>query len=351
MILDLGTIVLYDICFHSWKGDIMATRYEQFLGARPGIVVDLLDDSASPYTVRTDDGFEFSISAEDFQNYYRKAGTQTPTKWSHLITDPSSGFVDSNKMTAVMDVIRSLEESFQDYDKARLFVREAARMINGDPAADLTTLKSWMTQSGYDSVTINDESLKRLLAVDRNIRTLLMEDACAVVRLPTGGNDDEYLPAPARKEAKQTTKQPGKSAKTAKANLRRAGMKNAELQVEGDALSITVDLSQELGPSKSGKTMIVATSEGNKTIPGREERIGLNIYRQESKKPARGRRAAFKNVEMAVTGNILTLNIDLSKELGPSKSGKTIIVASTGGNQLVLGREEKIGLNVYKKID
>lgn len=57
----------------------------------------------------------------------------------------------------------------------------------------------------------------------------------------------------------------------------------------------------------------------------------------------------MKNVEMSVDGNILTITVDLSKEYGPSSSGKTIIVASTEGNISIPDREEKIGLNVYRK--
>jgi hypothetical protein len=58
----------------------------------------------------------------------------------------------------------------------------------------------------------------------------------------------------------------------------------------------------------------------------------------------------MKNVEMSVDGNILTIKVDLSKEFGPSASGKTIIIASTEGNVAITGREEaKIGLNVYHK--
>jgi hypothetical protein len=57
----------------------------------------------------------------------------------------------------------------------------------------------------------------------------------------------------------------------------------------------------------------------------------------------------MKNVEMSVDGNILTIKVDLSKEYGPSSSGKTIIVASTEGNISIPDREEKCGLNVYRK--
>jgi len=57
----------------------------------------------------------------------------------------------------------------------------------------------------------------------------------------------------------------------------------------------------------------------------------------------------MKNVQMTVAGNILTITVDLTKEFGPSSSGKTIIIASTEGNVAVPGRDEKVGLNVYRK--
>ncbi len=57
----------------------------------------------------------------------------------------------------------------------------------------------------------------------------------------------------------------------------------------------------------------------------------------------------MKSVRMAVAGNILTITVDLTKEFGSSSSGKTIIIASTEGNVAVPERDEKIGLNVYRK--
>jgi len=57
----------------------------------------------------------------------------------------------------------------------------------------------------------------------------------------------------------------------------------------------------------------------------------------------------MKNVEMTVAGTILTIKVDLTKEFGPSASGKTIIIASTEGNVSVPDRDEKVGLNVYRK--
>lgn len=55
------------------------------------------------------------------------------------------------------------------------------------------------------------------------------------------------------------------------------------------------------------------------------------------------------NVKMTIKDNKLIIEVDLSKEFGYSKSGKTIIIASTKGNQSVPDKENmKIGLNIYK---
>ena len=56
-------------------------------------------------------------------------------------------------------------------------------------------------------------------------------------------------------------------------------MKNIEMKVEGSKLTITVDLSQRYGKSSSGKSIIIASSEGNQAIPDNEDiKIGLNVY-------------------------------------------------------------------------
>ena len=51
------------------------------------------------------------------------------------------------------------------------------------------------------------------------------------------------------------------------------------MTVEGETLIIKVDLTKDFGASKSGKTIIVASTEGNVAIPDRDEKIGLNVYR------------------------------------------------------------------------
>lgn len=56
----------------------------------------------------------------------------------------------------------------------------------------------------------------------------------------------------------------------------------------------------------------------------------------------------MKNVTIEVDEKTkqMTIKVDLKKEFGKSASGKTIIVASTEGNQSM--NDVVVGLNVYK---
>jgi len=56
-------------------------------------------------------------------------------------------------------------------------------------------------------------------------------------------------------------------------------MKNVDMQVKDNKLIITVDLSKQFGLSSSGKSRIIASTEGNVSVPSREEiKLGLNLY-------------------------------------------------------------------------
>lgn len=57
-------------------------------------------------------------------------------------------------------------------------------------------------------------------------------------------------------------------------------MNNMEMRVEGNKLVIEVDLTKEMGISGSGKSMGVASSNGNVRIPGKPEFcVGLNVFK------------------------------------------------------------------------
>ncbi len=61
-------------------------------------------------------------------------------------------------------------------------------------------------------------------------------------------------------------------------------MKNVNMTRTGNKLVIEVDLSQDFGKSKSGKSTIVASTDGNIDVPGFEGgKIGFNIYKVEPK--------------------------------------------------------------------
>ena len=56
-------------------------------------------------------------------------------------------------------------------------------------------------------------------------------------------------------------------------------MKNIEMQIDGDILTVKIDLSQRHGKSASGKNEIIASTEGNQSLPNLDAvRIGLNVY-------------------------------------------------------------------------
>ena len=57
-------------------------------------------------------------------------------------------------------------------------------------------------------------------------------------------------------------------------------VKNVDISVQGNILTIKVDLAKEFGPSSSGKTLIIASTEGNYPVPGRSEVVGLNVYKK-----------------------------------------------------------------------
>lgn len=56
-------------------------------------------------------------------------------------------------------------------------------------------------------------------------------------------------------------------------------MKNVKIEKKGNKLVIEVDLSQNFGQSKSGKSTIIATSEGNEAL-GEGIFLGLNVYKK-----------------------------------------------------------------------
>lgn len=68
-------------------------------------------------------------------------------------------------------------------------------------------------------------------------------------------------------------------------------MKNVNMTVKGDVLTIVVDLSQRYGKSASEKTMIIATTEGSTKLDGDYAgvSVGLNVYTKDMSEPETGK--------------------------------------------------------------
>lgn len=58
----------------------------------------------------------------------------------------------------------------------------------------------------------------------------------------------------------------------------------------------------------------------------------------------------MQNIEMTVKGDELVIKIDLTKDYGRSKSGKSTIIATTAGNLSIPDHPDiHLGLNLYRK--
>ncbi len=59
----------------------------------------------------------------------------------------------------------------------------------------------------------------------------------------------------------------------------------------------------------------------------------------------------MKNIKVELKESIMTIEVDLNKNFGLSKSGKTTIIASSEGNQPISHGDAVVylGLNIYQK--
>ena len=60
---------------------------------------------------------------------------------------------------------------------------------------------------------------------------------------------------------------------------------NIKGEILGETLTLKIDLKQNLGPSKSGLSQVIASSRGNRPIPGHKKmRIGLTIFEYQNQR-------------------------------------------------------------------
>ena len=56
-------------------------------------------------------------------------------------------------------------------------------------------------------------------------------------------------------------------------------MRNVDMKITNNILTISVDLSAKSEVSASGKSLVIGSTEGNISVPDKPEiKIGLNVY-------------------------------------------------------------------------
>lgn len=143
------------------------------------------------------------------------------------------------------------------------------------------------------------------------------------------------------------------------------GAKNLQMRVDGSVLFLYADLSTDCGASSSGKSVLISTSSGNKPIGKSGAFLGFNIFTKFIEKrdlsataTAALRASTFTEVgdgcqwRMEDGGTTLCVRIDFAsvkKRLGAS--GKSMLLATTGGNKPIAATGLSCGLNCYHPAD
>lgn len=146
-----------------------------------------------------------------------------------------------------------------------------------------------------------------------------------------------------------------------------AGAKNVVIRVDGGCLYVYCDLRKDFGASSSGRTIIIASSSGNKPLGRSNAFLGLNLFIKDITKrdlspkattplsmftPLNGEIDSPCGWRIEADGYTLCIRLDLAhaKEK-PATSGKSVLLASTGGNKPVASTGIMCGLNCYRSVN
>ncbi|MHA1132445.1 MAG: hypothetical protein ACTSQI_16110 [Candidatus Helarchaeota archaeon] len=124
---------------------------------------------------------------------------------------------------------------------------------------------------------------------------------------------------------------------------------NIEWELKDNLLILKIDITKELGKSRSGKTTIVANTHGARRLKGTDMKLNGFAYKYPTEKKVKAlKQREMQNIDSSVEGNIMTLTIDTTKEFGTSASGKNVIVATSRGNKQIEPTKIFVGINLYK---
>jgi len=139
----------------------------------------------------------------------------------------------------------------------------------------------------------------------------------------------------------------------AEENIQNPKMDNLEVTMNENELELSFDNTMEFGLSKTGKTIIVATSRGGHRINGTDLNFTFSAYKYPDSKATTNYKSKKKqkdvqNIAISIAVDITTMTIDMSKDFGTSASGKSVIIASSRGNKRLESTNIYYGLNIYK---
>jgi hypothetical protein len=124
---------------------------------------------------------------------------------------------------------------------------------------------------------------------------------------------------------------------------------NIEWEIKDNMLILKIDITKELGNSRSGKTTLVANTHGARKLKDTEMKLNMFAYKYPAKKKVKAaKQREMQNIESSVDETIMTLTIDTTKDYGTSASGKNNIVATSRGNKKIDPTEIFVGVNLYK---
>ncbi|KAG5474274.1 hypothetical protein LSCM1_03054 [Leishmania martiniquensis] len=143
-----------------------------------------------------------------------------------------------------------------------------------------------------------------------------------------------------------------------------SGAKNLQMRVAQSVLFLYCDLSKDCGESSSGKSVLISSTSGNKPLGKSGAWLGLNIFVKslEKRDLSAGATEALRSASFTDVGEgcqwrveedsvTLCIRIDFAtvkERLGAS--GKSMLLASTGGNKPVGGTGLICGLNCYYSV-
>lgn len=140
------------------------------------------------------------------------------------------------------------------------------------------------------------------------------------------------------------------------------GAKNLQIEVDGSTLYLYCDLSKDFGISSSGKSTIISSSSGNKALGKSNAFIGLNIFtsnleRRDLTAEGVGALKSANYTELSSgfswridekDGVTLCIKIDFTAVTERlASSGKSKLLATTGGNKPIAATGLLCGLNCY----